>query len=287
MSDHSDTLELRRMVEADPVHPGAPDLPALIGASRRRQVRRRAAIGGTALAAVTAVVVPTLLLAGGPGDRATDRTEPSTADRPSAATGDDPTCGVLSCLRDDSRERGEVLAELPVGPIGDGEEVVYLVRTRGVDLGTQEEGMVTVLKAGYRLGGELYSTLWGPQPGFDGRAPRPFWYNAGYINAKAGTGGHYVVVGYVDGTPDAITWSTPDGETGAVGGMQAVGDHTIFYVHRPLPDDYEPPAEPEVYEDEDGNKLLRIGDTEPFRPRLTIHTSDGWSCALAKCGSTG
>ncbi len=289
MSEHTDILELRRMVDEDPTYSGVPDLPALIGAGRRRQTRRRAAIGGTALAAAAAVVVPTLMLAGGPGERASDRTGPGPADAPTAATTTDgPVCGVLSCIRDDHRERGEVLAELPVGPIGDGHEVIYVVRTQGVDLGTQEKGQVAVLKAGYRLDGALHSTLWGPQPGFDGDTPRTFWYNAGYINGAAGSGGSYVVVGYVDGVPEQITWSTPGGETGDVDGMQAVGDdYTIFYLSRPLPEDYEPPTPPKVTTDENGDRVIRFGPNEPFTPELTIHTSDGWSCDVADCGSMG
>ncbi|KAA1427356.1 hypothetical protein [Nocardioides antri] len=61
---------------------------------------------------------------------------------------------------------------------------------------------------------------------------------------------------------------------------------TIFYLTRPLPADYEPPPSPRIDRD---TGSFRISDLtgQAFIPDLTIRTSDGWSCSLADCGSTG
>ncbi len=290
----SATLELRRMVDEDPTHAGSPDVGALVRSGRRRLARNRSILGGTALAAAAAVVVPTLLLAGGSDDAATDPANGGVADQPSAPppTTITPTtingveCGVLSCIDPENAhvESGDLVGEpLVVGLLpGGGKELVYVINTEGVDFGTGEEGKVDVLKAGYRIDGRLYSTVWALQPGYDGDSPTRFWSNPGRIAARDGSGDHYVVVGYVDGTPDEITWSAPDGGSGAVAGMQAMDGYTIFYLTQPLPEDYVPPG---VVKRKDGS--VNITNGGDFPPDLTIHTSDGWSCTLEKCGSMG
>ena len=306
MTDH-DTRELHRIVADDPTHSGMPDLPALVEAGRRRLVRGRSMVAGAALGAAAAVVVPTLLLAGGPGDSARDAGLGDVAGGPSTSAGttaDGRDCGELSCIDParDTVETGTLVGEpLVVGPLpGGGEELVYVINTEGVDLGSNEKGRVDVLKAGYRLDGELHSTVWALQPGYDGDSPPRFWSNPGLLGAPNGTGDRYVVVGYVDGTPEEITWSSPDGRSGAVDGMQAMDDYTIFYLTRPLPDDYEPPR---YKRNKDGSVIIDGGDGQrgdgptsiedlttdgsTFPPELTIHTSDGWSCSLAECGSMG
>lgn len=288
MNDH-DTLELRRIVADDPMPTGHPDLPRLVGSGQRRLVRHRLAVGGAVIGAAAAIVVPILVVSGGTDSAATDR-EDAAGPSISGSTGDatrPDRCGVLSCITPDTDgvEPGTVVGELSVGSLpGGAEELVFVVNTDGVDLGSNEEGRVDVLKAGYRIDGELYSTVWALQPGYDGDSPVRFWTNPGLINAPNGTGGRYVVIGYVDGTPDQISWSTPDGQSGDVDGMKAMDGYTIFYLTRPLPADYDPPS---YTRNKDGSVTIHGSDRGDFSPELTIHTSDGWSCSVAECGSMG
>lgn len=293
MTDSTDstTLELRRMVHDDPVAPGGPDLSAVIGSGRRTVARRRAALAGGALGAVAAIAVPAVLLAGG-GEATRAPDDLPVLQRPSApapTTIDGKDCGVLSCVDPAaSVETGTVIGDpLVVGALpGGGQELVYLINTEGTDLGTGEAAMVDVLKVGYRIDGRLFSTLWGPQPGYDGGSPIRFWSNPGLFAARDGSGDHYVVVGYVEGSPDQISWSTPDGRTGLVNGTQVVEDYTLFYLTRPLPAGYEPPGK--VIRGKDGSTTVdELGGGSAFPPELTIHTSDGWSCSLQECGSMG
>ncbi len=291
--------ELHRMVAADPRSVSTPDLPLLLGAGRRRLARRRAAVGTAVLAVGAAVVVPAVLLGGGNG-RAADPTPPVAAapSTPAAPAPSTDACGVISCVDTSgdsvTREQGPTIAELPVGALpGGDEELVFVVKEKGTD----------VLKAGYRAGGALFSSWWALQPG---RSNPHFAYNIGRVNAPEGSGGRYEVIGFVPGTPETVTWSAPDGSTGAVDGMKAVGDYTMFYLSRPLPKGYEPPPQLTVERNDDGSITFRredgkeetIGPDDPrpawtmkrgtrFDPELTITTSDGWSCTLARCGSTG
>jgi hypothetical protein len=290
MNDH-DILELRRIVADDPISADHPDLPRLIRSGRRRLVRRRTTMTGAALGAAAAIAVPIFVVAGGteaPGTAADrgDVAGPANQEGRVVAPRLD-GCGMLSCFAPEAGtvEPGTVLGELPVGTSPGGEqEQVYVVNTDGVDLGTGQEGRVDVLKAGYRVDGELHSTVWALQPGYDGDSPVRFWMSPGLINAPIGAGGRYVVIGYVDGTPDQISWSTPDGRSGDVDGMKAMDGYTIFYLTRPLPADYDPPS---FTRKKDGSFKVHGSTDTDFSPRLTIQTSDGWSCSLEECGSMG
>lgn len=279
MTDH-DTLELRRMVADEPVHPGQPDLTALVASGRRIRTRRRAVAGGVALGTGAALATPVLLLAlSGPGGGPTRESLP-------VATEAAATCGVLSCVSPDgsSRETGEVVGELEVGPLAGGAtELVYVARQPGA--GEWEGQTVDVLSAGYRLDGQLRRTAWALQPGSDGpRAPR-FWGSAGPANARPGEHDHYAVLGYVDGSPDEITWSTPDGATGAVDGVLRLDGYTVFYVSQPMPEGAgeapRPKREGELI------TLAELSGDTVLAPELTISTSDGWSCSFEDCGTTG
>lgn len=274
-----DTLELQRMVADDPVHTGEPHLAALVAAGRRARTRRRALAGGVALGTAAALATPVLLLSlGDAGGRSTPDTVPV------ATAGAAPTCGVLSCVSHDgsSREAGELVAELEIGPLAGGAtEVVYVSRQPGA--GEWEGQVVDVLSSGYRVDGQVRRTAWALQPGSDGpRAPR-FWGSPGPANGQAGESDHYAVLGYVDGSPDEITWSTPDGTTGPVDGMLRFDGYTAFYVSRPLPEG----EAPRPTREGDLITLAELAGQAVPAPDLTISTSDGWSCSLEDCGTTG
>jgi hypothetical protein len=292
MSDlDRDTLELRRMVEADPAHPGPADVATLLAAGRSA-TRRRRIVGTVATLAVAGVVAGTAqLVAGGLPDRDAD---PVIAADPtgSSAVATDRECGVLLCIRPDRLGPAEdgtlladpwVISELPDGT----EEVVYGVRVDGVDLGTGEPGPVDVLALGVRQGETVHSVATTVQPGYEGVSPQgdpvQFWANAGVLGNPESD--EYVVVGFVEGTPAEITWSTPDGQHGEVDGTNSsmLPGYTVFYLVRPLPADYEKPS----YEKVEGGFEIAIGGGGDFPPPLTIHTSDGWSCSLRACGSLG
>lgn len=327
MNDH-DTLELRRIVDSDLAHPAPPDVARLRSAGAARLRRRRIGVGAAALATAAAVAAPTYVLTGAATGQATDPTRIDVATDSSAPpqhAADGLQCGVLSCIdpKTDRRETGTVVDSVGVGSLPNGaEELLYLVRTRGVDLRANEKGQVDVLKAGYRFDGEVYGTAWALQPGYQpADAPR-FWANPGLISSTEDGTGNYVVLGYVDGAPQAITWSTPDGMTGEVDGILRLDGYTAFYLTRPMPDDYVPPNRVTRNDDgsltvetedgpltidggslttETGDGLKNDGKTEVvdvkellgehayegFPPALTIHTSDGWSCSLEDCGSAG
>ncbi|WP_122817521.1 hypothetical protein [Nocardioides pantholopis] len=277
-----DTLELRRMVDNEPAHAGTPDLPALISAGRRVRTRRRAIGGGAALGVVAAVAAPLLVLTGGSG-------EAPGADRGRevpAASAPAPDCGVVSCVDPGSSEveaeAGTLVGVLPLGGLrGGAEEIVYIARSKGDE----------TLMAGYRAGGTTYRTAWvlDTRSG-DPDAPR-FWSNAGPVNREPGDGDHYVVLGYVDGSPDEITWSSPDGESGEVDGVLRLDGYTAFYLTQPLPAGYVDSL-PEWSQNDDGSVTIVPDEDHPsgaieFPPELTISTSDGWSCTLRECGSIG
>lgn len=275
-----DTLELQRMVAHEPVHALDPDLTALVVRGRRARTRRRALTGGVALGTAAALATPALLLTlGGPGGSATPDSVPV------ASEGAAPACGVLSCVSTagSSRETGEVIAELEVGPLAEGAtEVVYVARRAGA--GEWEGQTVDVLSSGYRIDGQLRRTAWALQPGSDGpRAPR-FWGSAGPANGQAGEHDHYAVLGYVDGSPDEITWSTSDGGSGAVDGVLRLDGYTVFYVSQPMPEGSETPRPTR-----EGQliTLAELAGETVLAPDLTISTSDGWSCSWEDCGTTG
>ena len=309
MTDH-DTLELRRIVDSDPAHPAPPDVAGLRAAGAAQLRRRRWGAGAAALAVTAAVAAPTYLLVGTTSDTVTD---PAGAGVPVAPSGpqapESLECGVLSCIdrEADEPETGTVVDSVEVGALPKGgQELLYLVRTRGVDLRTNEPGQVDVLKAGYRVDGKVYGTAWALQPGFDSASAPRFWANPGLVGSRDGGTANYVVLGYVDGAPDEITWSEPDGTTDEVDGILRLDGYTAFYLTRPMPDDYVPPNTVTRNEDgsitietQDGSRTVdgtgslsikeMIGEHayEGFPPDLVIHTSDGWSCSLEDCGTMG
>jgi hypothetical protein len=285
MNDH-DTLELRRIVANDPGHAGPPDLPRVVGSGRRRLARRRAIIGGTALGAVAAIVVPAVLVAGGGGDRdrAGDVTAPASALPKSGAA-----CGQLVCVDPTGRgagqvETAEVIGEWVGNDLGNGaEEVLYVARPAGTDLSTGEPATVDVVMLGYRFEGELHRLIWSVQPGTESTSPQgnPSSF---YLNVLHDT---YSVVGFVEGTPESITWSTPVGDSGTVDGLiaDALPGYTLFHLTQPLPDNFEPAEYTRK-----GDEFIILGDNggnDSFPPALTIHTSDGWSCSIRLCGAMG
>ncbi|GAB2454119.1 hypothetical protein GCM10027062_38200 [Nocardioides hungaricus] len=302
-----DTIELRRMVETDPAHAGPPDLPALIRSGRRVRNRRRVVGGGVALGAAAVVTVPLLILTGGPGvtpvadDMAPASAPTSTSVSPRTAGS---RCGVLSCVDPPSSvvETGALLDELSVDTLPDGaEEILYVARAQGA--GAWAGQRIEVLSAGYRADGKVYRTAWALQPETsDPGAPR-FWASPGLVNGRPGDSDHYVVLGFVDGSPERITWSTPDGGSGEVDGMLRLDGYTAFYLTQPMPADYVPPRVTKnkdgsvTVETDEGPRTVRSGDetsiedlmagATEFSPELTIHTSDGWSCTLRECGSMG
>jgi hypothetical protein len=321
MTDH-ETLELRRIIDGDPADPGTPDVAGLRAAGAAGLRRRRIRVAAAALALTAAVAAPAYLLTGRAGEMATDPIRPDVATGPAKPSqspaddqnpADDRECGVLSCITEgidpvaDFREKGTVVESVRVGTLPNGaEELFYLARDRGVDLRTGEKGQVDVLKAGYRLNGVLYGTAWTLQPGYQAASGPRLWSNPGPFNAQDGSTGHYVVLGYVDGAPDKITWSTPDGEQGEVDGVLRLDGYTAFYLSLPMPEDFVPPNPVTRNEDgsitvetEDGPKTLAEGELtgvtigellgphayDGWPPDLTIQTSDGWSCSLADCGT--
>lgn len=309
MTDH-DTLELRRMVDSDPVEASLPDLPDLIRSGRRIRTRRRVLGGlggGVALGAAAALAVPLLTVAGGgPADvpaTATDTAAPASASGSPAPA--ETRCGVLSCVHaaSSSVETGQVLDELTVGTLpGGATEVIYVARNPGA--GTWKGQTVEVLSSGYRLDGRLRRTAWALQPGSDGPDAPRFWTSPELANGRPGDNDHYAVLGYVDGSPEEITWSTPDGRSGEVDGLLRLDGYTAFYVSQPMPADYVPPPLPTknpdgsfTIETENGPRTFRSGDrvssdvlmgnATDFAPDLTIRTSEGWSCTLEECGTSG
>ncbi|WP_244929104.1 hypothetical protein [Nocardioides sp. W7] len=314
MIDH-DTLELRRMVETDPGSANKPDLPALIRSGRRIQARRRVLGGGLALGAAAVVTVPLLALTGGPADgpaegpvTGTDHAQdvaPSSAptSAPAQGTTAEPECGVLSCVEPDGKvvETGRLIDELPVHTLPSGaEEILYVAQTE--DVGDPAGRTIEVLSAGYRDDGKIVRTVWALHPvAGNTEAPR-FWSNPGHANGRPGDSDHYVVLGYVKGSPAEITWSTPDGDSGPVAGLLRLDGYTAFYLTRPMPADYVAPPRvtrnPDgsyTVETDEGPRTVRSGESfdrglligDEFAPDLTVHTSDGWSCTLQECGTSG
>jgi hypothetical protein len=94
-----------------------------------------------------------------------------------------------------------------------------------------------------------------------------------------------VVVGYVDGAPDEITWAS-QGETGPVAATSSavIDGATVFAATVPLPEGFQVGG----YEKTtvDGKAAFRVSEGDE-RPEVTISTSDGWSCTLSECGSVG
>jgi hypothetical protein len=279
MTDH-DTEQLRRIVAADPLPTGSPDLAALRSSGQRVLHRRRAVAGFAAVAAVAAIAAPTYLVAstlGSDGD-----TDGQVADGAAAATGaPDRLCGEIMCFnagKPGAAEERQVVGEPWVlTDFGSGvEEVIYHARDVGTD------GVV----AGTRIDGELHPAAWALNPGAgfespDGDPVRFWseWHPLGDPDSP-----DFLVLGFVPGAPDRITWSTPDGDGGPVDGMSTavVDGFTVFYLTPPMPDGITKPT----YEKQGDSMLIDPGQGT-FPPDLTIHTSDGWSCSLADCGAVG
>jgi len=277
-----DTVQMQRLVEADRPAPTAPDVPALLAAGHRRLRRRRIGAGAASLAVAAAVGLSAYAVGGGLADDGDGPT--AVADVPPA---DGPRCGAIACLDPGARAEREQVVGGPwvVGELAGGAgEVLYTVRTDGMDLATGDPAEVEVLTVGYELDGVLHPSARTVQPGHDGRSPAgrtvSMWANAGPVGGPADT---VVVVGYVEGAPEEITWSTPDGQSGTVDGTDGslVPGHTVFFATLPLPPGHEQPT----YEKRGGSYRVSPGD--PFPPDVTFHTSDGWSCSLADCGSIG
>ena len=183
-------------------------------------------------------------------------------------------------------EDGELLSEPCVvsGFPSGAEEVVYVVRTDGHDLATDEPGEVDVLMLGYRQDGNLHRVAWTLQPGHDGISPSgetiSMWAD---LPAGAQDPDGFFVLGYVEGTPDSITWSTPDGDQGPATHVDTslVPGHTVSSSSGRCPAGWNRPSTPKQ------GDAIRITPGDAFPPALTIHTSDGWSCSLQDCGSVG
>lgn len=291
-----DTLQLQRLVEADRPHPSGPDVAALLTAGHRRLRRRRAVTGAASLAAVAAIAVPAYV-GSGLGERPADNSgvAVSPTDAPPSTSGT-PGCGVLLCVDSTKTvvEDGELVGDPWVlsEPADGVEEVVYTARTEGFDLATGEPGLVDVLMLGYRRGGELHRLAATVQPGFEAVSPAgetvSLWSNGGRLGEPDSD--VFFVVGYVDGTPDQITWSTPDGTEGTVDGLDTatVPGRTVFYVALPRSEGAQGAERPDRTQDpKSGGEVLLGGASQSSVPDLTFHSSDGWSCSLKDCGSLG
>ena len=230
MIDHE--TELERIVAADHADVPPPDLAVLAAAGRRRLRRRRAATSVASVAVAAVLAVPTYVVASSAGGErdASGATVASSA--PAARQ------GCVLCRppgASDRTEAGALLGEpLVIGTQPDGvEEVLYAVRTDGTDLETGEEGPVDVLKLGWRQAAELHPAAWTVQPGYDGITPDgdPVQFWSSYSVQRQAD--EFLVVGYVDGAPTEVTWSTPTGESGPVDGHEHRGDRRL---HRVLPE---------------------------------------------------
>ena len=273
MIDHDhDTEELRRIVDAEPLHHSGPDLGRLRTGGRSALRRRRAITGVAAFAAAAAIAAPAyVVVAGSSGGQVGGTTSGGPAGRP-GLTGrvpSDPECGVFSCLGGEGRaERAPVVGEpWTIGELAGGaEEVLYVARDNGSD----------VVVAGVRDEKTLRRTVGALHPGAN---------EMGMWSTYTADGSdQFSVVGYVAGTPEEINWSTPNGEQGGVTGTNSalLPGHTIFHLTLPLPDDFQRAD----YKESKKEGFIQIGPNDPF-PELTISTSDGDSCSLAACGSLG
>lgn len=264
-----DTDDLRRMVDAEPMHHGAPDLVALRTAGRRALLRRRAVTGVVAFAAAAAIAAPAYVVAAGGTGESAGRM-PSAAESPGMTDGlpAAPECGEFSCVDEGSVERAPVVGEpWAIGELAGGvEEVLYVARHDSAD----------VVMAGTRDGETLRRTVWALQPGTDGEI-------AMWTTSNADGTPQFSVLGYVAGAPEQITWSAPDGEKGAVTETTPalLTGYTLFHLTLPLPEGFKPGS----YEKTEGGIQINPGDA--FVPQLTIRTSDGASCSFADCGSIG
>lgn len=297
-----DTLELRRMVAEDPLPAGPPDVASLRAAGSRRLRRRRIGAGAVALAAVTVVGLPAYVLTGDDGGSVPSGTDPAAAPPMASTNAAGLECGAMTCLDSEANHRptkdplaGDpwVLSRFS----DDSEEVIYAVRTDGHDLATGDPAKVDVIYIGRRVDGELYGAVSALQPGSEATSPDGdpvrFWSNQTLVGDPDSE--EYIVIGSVPGAPEEITWSTPDGDNGAVDGTSTsvVDGFTVFYLTPALPEEHREAKNPEprpVERTTDGDKVIELsgsGADAPWPPELTIHTSDGWSCSLAECGSVG
>jgi hypothetical protein len=300
-----DLAELHRMVSDDPLPSGQPDLASLRAAGTRRLRRRRVGAGTVALAAVAALGLPTYLLAGDDGADGPSGIDPAAPPPMASTDAAGLECGAVLCHGSgtDRRAGTDDLVGEPwvLSRYSDGsEEVVYAARTEGSDLATGDPAMVDVVMIGRRVDGDLYGAAAALQPGSSGQSPGGdpvrFWSNRSKLGDPDSE--DYVVLGFVPGAPEQITWSTPDGDSGAVDGTSTsvLEGYTVFYVTPALSEkqreangDRPDPVERTT----DGGKVVELegsyvgGRETTWPPDLTIHTSDGWSCSLADCGSVG
>lgn len=305
MNEH-DTLELRRMVEQDPTSRGVPDLAVIMAQGDRIRTRRRARASGLVLGVVAATLAPALalgLLRGAAPDEVVLDTTVATSPAPWPEL----DCGLVSCVTPDSSPQTEpVLAELELATTPSGaRDVLYVLEGDGY--GERAGQKVDVVAAGFREDGQLRRTAWALHVDLAAAGEPRFWVEAGQLGGRPADSDHYVVLGYVEGTPERITWTTPDGASGEAAAILRRDDYSAFALTVPFPADHVPP--PRVVENADGSFTVEtpdgpvtvregetvggrslqdlVGQVPLFQPDLTVSTSDGWSCTLAACGSSG
>ena len=296
--DHDDET-IRRLFAAEATHPTSPDLVTLRQATHRSLRKRRLSGAAVCVAAMLAVGAPVYLGAtpfsgqGGSGTpvAGAGSTSSSPADAPTSATlqqvppGE---CGVLVCARPHvgSEEQNMVRGEPLLVASHDGvDELLYATRQEGYDHRTAAPATVDVLKLGYRDNSGLTNAVWALQPGTDSTSPTGdvtrFYYSRGVVGDKDSE--RTLVFGYVDGTPDQITWTSDTGASGTVDGMSStvIDGYTVFYVS------VAGEGQPEASEAARNDAGFRIQSSPNDAPGLTIHTSDGFSCSLQDCAHTG
>jgi hypothetical protein len=271
--------DLQELIDADPLDRTQPDVPSLIRAGRRIQVRRRAAAGTAGALAVAALAVAGATLPGwgtsGSPSIATDPSHSGTVhnghkhNRPAygptttpAATGAScPVDGIYICETPPAESRTPVGDVVPIGHDVNGDtEVVYAVRQPGFDLDTGKPETVVALKAGLLEGPDgLHGQGTGLQPGYDSAHVAP-------IPMSGGTqAGRYAILGDVPGSVGPITWTDADGVSHPVTGQSTmvVPGYTVFWLYGT-----------------DGAGPAYDFDT------AVVHAG-GDSCALADCAAQG
>jgi hypothetical protein len=271
--------DLQELIDADPLDRSLPDVPSLIRAGRRIQVRRRAAAGTAGVLAVAALAVAGASLpgrgtSGSPGF-ATDpshsgavpdghhhnRRASGPTTTPATSGVSCPVDGIYVCDTPPAEHRVPVGDIVPIGHDVDGDtEVVYAVRQPGFDLDTGKPETVVALKAGLFEGPDgLHGQGTGLQPGFDSTHMAP-------IPMSGGTqAGRYAILGDVPGSVGPITWTDADGASHPVTGQSTmvVPGSTVFWLYGT-----------------DG-----VGPAYDF-DKVVVHAG-GDSCALVDCAAQG
>lgn len=309
--DDQDVMDLRRLVADDPAHLGLPDVAAIRRRGRMQHLRRRATTDARVLGTVAALSGPVVLAAG-----AWEGSRSSTA--PAAENQADdgvvegfewptPDCGVISCAGPDQTVQVEpVLAEVELGDMpGGGRDLLYVLE--GVGFDAQEGQKVDVVATGYQRGGQLTRTAWAVNVDLSADREGTLWYQEGRLNGRPADDSGWVLVGWVPGAPERISWQTPDGHEGEAAAMLRRDGYTAFAAVLPFPEGYEPP--PRRHLNPDGSMTVETAEGVEVRPALdltsstyptedfeerplfapdaTVTTSDGWSCSLDECGTSG